>query len=80
MTSMFRACCSVRLLWYPAQSLLNEFLIKIGALKRCSDKNDHQGNGDRVRYTFGKRHARDSFLGNADGVDGTIHARVDVAS
>ena len=44
-------------------------------------QNDHQGYGDCDRYTlWGKAHALDSLLGNADGADGTTHARVGVAA
>ena len=62
------------LLWYSAQS-------RLGPKWSLEDlqKNKNKGNGDRVRYTLWEKvHALVSVLGNADGVDGTIHARVAV--
>ena len=69
-----------RLLWYSARSHLNEVLNKIGTLKKCYDKTIINAM-ETVHYTLGKKtHAQDSLLGNADGDDGAVHARVGVAS
>ena len=66
------------LLWYSAQSLVNEVLIKIG-LEVVLRQSVHQGSGDRVCCTiWEKAHALESLLGNADGADVTTHARMGV--
>ena len=66
------------LLWYSAQSHLDEVLIQIGALKKCHDKMIVKAMEIVIATPFGKTHALDSLLGNADGVYGAIHARVGV--
>ena len=44
-------------------------------------QNDHQGSGDRFRYTHGQRtHDVVSLLGNTWGEKGKIHAKVGVAA
>ena len=69
------------LLFYSAQSHLNEVLINIGALKNCFEKRSlRQWRPCSLHPIWEKTYALDCLLGNADGAHGTLCARVGVAA
>ena len=66
------------LLWHLLH--LNDVLIKIDALRKCDDKTIIKAMETVCTILWEKTHALDSLVGNADGDDDAIHARVGVAS